>query len=132
MPAETTEDISVATLTATSAPDPVPPLAMAELAVWARHFWNAWWLIPILSTVIVPSGRAGTYGLAEFLLLLLAHACGNHTHLRQTLREVRPFAQEVMALWAREDMPSQAQLSRWLARIDDAALEAWRTLFCPT
>ncbi|MDO9012030.1 MAG: hypothetical protein Q7U78_09530 [Gallionella sp.] len=132
MPAETTDDISVAPVIATSTPDPSPPVALAETAVWARHLWDRWWLMPICATVVAPSARSGTYCTIDFLLMLLLHACGPHERLRETLREAGPFAGTIMALWARHAMPSQSQLSRWLARLDELAVRAFRTLFCPT
>jgi len=132
MTAETPEDISVATLSATSTLDPMPPRAMAETAVWARHFWQAWWLIPMVAYVCPLPRRAGAYCAVDFLLVLLAHACGERRHLRHTLRDFKPFAGPLMALWGRARAPSQSGISRWLASIETRALEAWRTLFCPT
>jgi len=96
--AETTNDISVATVTATSESSPQPPRAMAETAFWATHFWSTWWLLPILTRVVVPSARAGTYCIADILLVLLAHACGERARLRETLRDFAPFAGALMAL----------------------------------
>lgn len=132
MSAETPEEISVATVLATSTPAPTPPPSLSELAAWARVFWDSWMVMAVCSTVHVPFHRAGLYCVLDMLLVLLAHACANHRFVRETLREFRPFAPALMALWARDAMPSQSQLSRWLARIDDAAVEAWRTLFSST
>ena len=132
MSAEVHDDISVAAVTATPERDPVAPLGFAEAVVWAQHFWNAWWLMPIATTVVVPCARAATYCILDFLLVLLAHACGDKAHLRETFRAFQPFSRELMALWGRARMPSQSQMSRWLARIDDSTLASWRTLFYPT
>jgi hypothetical protein len=131
MPAEPAEDSAVASLTVTSAPDPVAPPALAETLVWAQRFWKTWQLVALCTTVVVPFYRIGLYGLQDFLLPLLLHACGAHSHLRQTLREARPFAEVLTSIWARTTMPSQSQLSRWLARVDASAVVAFRTLFCP-
>jgi hypothetical protein len=132
MIAETTNDISVATVTATSESSPQPPRALAEAAFWATHFWRTWWLLPILTQVVVPSARAGTYCIADILLVLLAHACGERARLRETLRDFAPFAGALMALWGRDRMPGQSTISRWLGHVDGAAVTAFRTLFCPT
>ena len=131
MTTETSEDIAVATLSATSTPAPVLPRALAEMLVWARHFWNSWTLVAMCTTVIVRFQRSGQYGFQDFLLLLLLHACDTEARLRRTLQEARPFTEEIMSIWARSAMPSQSQLSRWLARVDEATVRAFRTLFCP-
>jgi len=131
MSAEVHDDIAVATVTATSVADPIPSPSLAELSVWARWFWDQWWLLPIVATVTVPLRRSARYCILDIVLPLLAHACSAHSHLRETLRELRRFPDPVMALWGRAALPSQSQISRWLTRIDDSALEAWRTLFCP-
>lgn len=131
MSAEVHEDIAVATVTATSETDPASPPFLTDLSVWARWFWDRWWLLPIVTTVIVPLRRSAHYCILDILLPLLAHVSSAHPHLRQTLRELRHFSKPVMALWGRAALPSQSQISRWLCRIDDNAVEAWRTLFCP-
>jgi hypothetical protein len=104
---------------------------LAETLVWAWTVWKSWMLVALCTTVVVPFYRSGQYGLQDFLLVLLLHACGANEHLRETLREARPFGGAIMAIWARSAMPSQSQLSRWLARVDASAVEAFRTLFCP-
>lgn len=129
MSAETHEDISVATVLTTPTSARTPPPSLTEVAVWARHFWDSWLVMGICTTVPVPFHRAGLYCVLDLVLVLLAHACANHRFLRATLRQFRPFAPTLTALWARRAMLSQAQLSRWLARLDDDAVEAWRALF---
>lgn len=132
MTTETHDDISVATLRATSEGSPLPPRALAETALWATYLWNSWWLLPIVARVVVPLARAGTYDFADILLVLIAHACGSNTHLRETLREFSSFERPLMALWGRRSMPEQSTLSRWLARISSDAVEQFRPLFCLT
>ena len=132
MTAENPQEISVASVLTCSVPDPLAPPGLAECAVWARHFWNAWWLIPICTSVLVPMRRVGRYALMDMLLVLIAHACSGHTYLRETFRAYRPNATELMSLWGRDAMPSPSQLGRWLARVDTPSLEAWRSLFFST
>jgi len=57
MIAETTNDISVATVTATSESSPQPPRAMAETAFWATHFWSTWWLLHFVASWRIGGGR---------------------------------------------------------------------------
>lgn len=132
MTTETPDDIAVATLRATPQQSPLPPRALAETALWAAYLWDSWWLLPIVARVIIPHARAGTYHLTDLLLVLLAHACGPHRHIRETLRDFGPYRRPLMALWGRRDMPDQSTISRWLARVTEDAAAAFRTLFCPT
>lgn len=132
MTAESPKSISVASVLASSRPDPLAPAGLAECAIWAGHFWRGWWLLPICTLVSVPMRRVGSYALIDMLLVLLAHACSGHLSLRETFRAYRPFATELMSLWARDAMPSASQLGRWLGRIDLPSLEAWRSLFFTT
>ncbi len=132
MTAESPNDISVASVVASSQPDPLVPAGLAECAIWARHFWNTWQLLPICTMVTVPMRRVGDYAFVDILLVLLAHACSGNRSLGETSCRFRPVAPALMSLWGRDAMPSASQIGRWLARIDEWSMEAWRSLFFTT
>jgi len=74
-------------------------------------------------------GRFGTYEPIDFLALLIGYAISGERTLADFFERVEPFETAFMALFGRRCLPHRSSLSRFLAAVDRACLEAFRTLF---
>jgi hypothetical protein len=73
--------------------------------------------------------RFGRYELIDFLAVLFGYAiCGERT-LEEFYQRLQPFAVAFMALFERDRLPSRSALSRFLAALTEAPIEALRALF---
>ncbi len=73
--------------------------------------------------------RFGRYDLIDFAVVLLGYAISGERTLEEFYERVLPFAHTFMALFGRERLPHRSTLSRFLAALDQAPIEALRTLF---
>ena len=87
MTTETHDNLSVATLRATSEGSPLPPRALAETALWATYLWNSWWLLPIVARVAVPLARAGDAARIHLLRASSDGPVGAAEHARTVHRQ---------------------------------------------
>jgi hypothetical protein len=74
-------------------------------------------------------GRFGTYEPIDFLALLVGYAISGERTLADFFERLAPFGSAFMALFGRRCLPHRSSLSRFLAAVDQACLEAFRTLF---
>jgi hypothetical protein len=73
--------------------------------------------------------RFGHYEMIDFVAVLLSYAISGERTLEAFYERLQPFAHTFMALFGRERLPHRSTLSRFLAALDQAPIEALRTLF---
>jgi len=72
--------------------------------------------------------RFGRYEVIDFLAVLFGYAISGERTLEEFYQRLQPFAVPFMALFERERLPSRSALSRFLAALTEAPVEALRTL----
>ena len=65
----------------------------------------------------------------DFLAVLFGYAISGERTLEEFYQRLQPFAVPFMALFDRDRLPSRSALSRFLAALTEAPVEALRTLF---
>jgi hypothetical protein len=73
--------------------------------------------------------RFGRYEVIDFLAVLFGYAISGERTLEEFYESLQPFAVPFMALFERDRLPSRSALSRFLAALTPAPVEALRTLF---
>ncbi len=73
--------------------------------------------------------RFGRYEVIDFLAVLFGYAISGERTLEEFYERLQPFAVPFMALFERDRLPSRSALSRFLAALTEASVEALRTLF---
>jgi len=73
--------------------------------------------------------RFGHYEVIDFLAVLFGYAISGERTLEAFYESLQPFAVPFMALFERDQFPSRSALSRFLAALTEAPVEALRTLF---
>jgi len=73
--------------------------------------------------------RFGHYEVIDFLAVLFGYAVSSERTLESFYQRLEPWASEFMALFGRDRLPARSTLSRFLAALDHAMVEALRTLF---
>ena len=73
--------------------------------------------------------RFGRYEVIDFLAVLFGYAISGERTLEEFYEQLQPFAVPFMALFDRDRLPSRSALSRFLAQLAEAPVEALRTLF---
>jgi hypothetical protein len=73
--------------------------------------------------------RSGRYEVIDFLAILFGYAISGERTLEEFYQRLHPFALAFMALFDRDQLPSRSALSRFLAALTEAPVEALRTLF---
>jgi hypothetical protein len=73
--------------------------------------------------------RFGRYEVIDFLAVLVGYAISGERTLEAFYEQLRPWASAFMALFGRQRLPARSTLSRFLAPLDQAAVEARLTLF---
>ena len=106
----------------------VPPW-FAELILLAHHFTKRGILEALSEHVRLARGRAGHYEVIDFIAILLAYALSGEPTLEAFFDRLAPFAHPFMELFGRDHLPHRSTLSRFLADVDAACLEALRQQF---
>ena len=65
----------------------------------------------------------------DFLAVLFGYAVSSERTLEAFYERLEPWASAFMALFGRNRLPARSTLSRFLAALDQAAVEALRTVF---
>jgi hypothetical protein len=114
-----------------SCPQDMPsvPAWFPEVVILARHFAQRGLIETINDQVRLARGRAGHYDVIDFVALLLGYAASSEPTLETFFQRLSPFAAPFIALFGREDLPHRSTLSRFLADVDAACLQALRQLF---
>jgi len=73
--------------------------------------------------------RFGRYEVIDFVAVLFGYATSGERTLEAFYQRLQPWASSLMALFGRDRLPARSTLSRFLASLDQAAVEALRTLF---
>ena len=73
--------------------------------------------------------RFGHYDFIDFVVVLLGYAISGERTLEAFYESILPFAVPFMALFGRERLPHRSTLSRFLAALGQAPVEALRTVF---
>ncbi len=120
-----------AAVTIQISPEAVPstPSWFGEVAVIAHYLRHVGVLAEISERVRFARRRFGHYDLIDFVMVLLGYARSFERTLEAFYECLQPFAAPFMALFERERLPHRSTLSRFLAALEQAPVEALRTLF---
>jgi len=112
-------------------PTPIPavPAWFGEVAVVAHALRRLDVLATIEERVRFARRRVGHYDLVDFVVVLLGYEILGERTLEAFYESVQPFAAPFMALFGRERLPHRSTLSRFLAALNQTAIEALRTVF---
>jgi hypothetical protein len=108
---------------------PELPCWFGELTLIIHHMQRQGVLTAIEEQVHFARRRFGRYELIDFVAVLFGYTISGERTLEAFYERVQPWASPFMALFGREGLPSRSALSRFLAALDQAAVEALRTLF---
>jgi hypothetical protein len=114
-----------------TSPQSVPstPSWLGEVAVVAHYLSNLGLLEKMVLEVRFSRKRFGIYDTIDFLCVLIGYTLSGEGTLKGFYERLRPFATPFMALFGRSKLPSRAALSRFLAALDQPAVETLRALF---
>jgi hypothetical protein len=105
---------------------PATPSWFGEVAVTAHYLQHLGVLATIEERVRFARRRFGHYDLIDFVVVLLGYAISGERTLEAFYERLQPFAAPFMALFGRERLPHRSTLSRFLAALNQAAVEALR------
>ena len=108
---------------------PSTPCWFGEVSVIAHFLKHQGVLAAIEEQVRFARRRFGHYDLIDFVAVLLGYAISGERTLEAFYERLQPFANAYMALFGRQRLPHRSTLSRFLAALDQATVEALRTLF---
>jgi len=120
---------SPVSIQATAESVPSTPSWFGEVAVVAHTLRRLDALSVIEERVRFARRRFGHYDLSDFVVVLLGYALSGERTLEAFYESVQPFATPFMALFGRERLPHRSTLSRFLAALNQTAVEALRTVF---
>jgi hypothetical protein len=123
--------IAYSSVSIQSSPQSVPsiPNWFGEITVMAHYLQRQGVLTAIEEQVRFARRRFGRYEVIDFLAVLLGYAVSGERTLETFYARVDPWASAFMALFGRDRLPARATLSRFLASLDQAAVESRRSLF---
>ena len=117
------------------------PCWFGEVVLLMAHFRKHGVLSKISERVRFARRRFGRYDVIDFLAVLFGYAISGERTLEEFYERLQPFAVPFMAWFERDRLPSRSALSRFLAALTEAPVDALRTLFledllsrplCPT
>ena len=120
---------SPVSIQALSRSEPSTPFWFGEVAVIAHALRGLDVLATIEERVRFARRRFGHYDLIDFVAVLLGYVISGERTLEAFYERVQPFAASFMALFGRERLPHRSTLSRFLAALGQAPVEALRTVF---
>lgn len=110
-------------------PSPAIPTWMGEVAAFAHVLTQTGMLKTIQEQARFARARFGQYDLIDFVAVLIGYILSGEPTLLAFYERVTPWADAFMALFGRNLLPHRSTLSRFLAALDRAPVEALRTLF---
>jgi hypothetical protein len=113
----------------TSESVPSTPSWFGEVVLMATHLRKRNVLAKISEQVRFARRRFGRYEVIDFLVVLFGYAISGERTLEAFYERLEPFAVPFMALFGRDRLPARSTLSRFLAALTEAPVEALRTLF---
>jgi hypothetical protein len=108
---------------------PSTPSWFGEVVLMAAYLRKHGVLTKISERVRFARRRFGHYEVIDFLAVLFGYAISGERTLEAFYARLQPFAGPFMALFERTQLPSRSALSRFLAALTEAPVEALRTLF---
>jgi hypothetical protein len=108
---------------------PSIPDWFGEITLMAHHLQQQGVLAAIEEQVHFARRRFGRYEVIDFVALLFGYAISGERTLETFYECLQPWAGPFMALFGRDRLPARATLSRFLAALDQTAVESLRTLF---
>src|SRR5438128_3441000 len=120
---------SAVTIQITPKSVPSTPCWMGEVGAVAQVLAHEGILKALQDQVRFARARFGHYDLIDFAVVLIGYALSGEPTLKAFYERLLPFGGAFMALFGRDRLPDRSTLSRFLAALDQAALEALRTLF---
>src|SRR6266705_1240291 len=108
---------------------PSTPYWFGEVALIIPSLRKQGVLSAITAQVRFARRRFGHYEVIDFLAVLFGYAISGERTLEEFYERLQPFAQPFMALFDRDQLPARSTLSRFLAALTEAPVEALRTLF---
>jgi len=108
---------------------PAPPCWFGEITLIVHHLQRQGVLAAIEEQVRFARRRFGHYDVIDFVAVLFGYAISGERTLEAFYERIGPWASPFMALFGRDRLPARSTLSRFLAALDQAAVEALRTLF---
>lgn len=113
----------------TSESNPSTPSWFGEVVLISRYLRKHHVLTKISEGVRFARRRFGRYEVIDFLAVLFGYAISGERTLEAFYERLQPFAVPFMALFDRDQLPARSTLSRFLAALTEAPVEALRTLF---
>jgi hypothetical protein len=107
---------------------PSTPSWFGEVALMAAYLRKQGVLTKISERVRFARRRFGRYEVIDFLAVLFGYAISGERTLEAFYEGLQPFAVPFMALFDRDQLPARSTLSRFLAALTEAPVEALRTL----
>jgi hypothetical protein len=120
---------SSVTIQITPESKPTTPAWMGEVAAFAQLLTHEGTLPAITEQVRFARARFGQYDLIDFVAVLIGYALSGEPTLLAFYERLAPWASPFMVLFGRNLLPHRSTLSRFLAALDQASVEALRTLF---
>ncbi len=105
------------------------PAWFGEVVLISKYLQKHNVLIKITEHVRFARKRFGRYEVLDFLAVLFGYAISGERTLEAFYERIQPFAVPFMALFDRDHLPARSTLSRFLAALTEAPVEALRTLF---
>src|SRR5260370_28845522 len=101
---------------------------LGEVALVAHTLTRQGLLADISERVRFSRKRFGTYEVIDFLVVLIGYALSGEPTLAAYYERLQPFATPFMALFGRTQLPHRSTLSPFLAALDQASLDALRSV----
>jgi hypothetical protein len=108
---------------------PATPSWFGEVVLLIQHLRTQGVLDAIGAQVRFARRRFGRFEVIDFVAVLFGYALSGERTLQAFYERLRPWATAFMALFERDGVPSRSALSRFLATLDEAAVEALRAVF---
>ncbi len=108
---------------------PSVPDWFGEVTLISRYLHRQGVLSAIEEQVRFARRRFGRYEVIDFVAVLFGYAISGERTLEAFYEHLHPWADAFMALFGRDRLPARSTLSRFLAALDQAAVESLRTLF---
>ncbi len=123
--------VSASSVTVQTSGESVPsvPAWFGEVTLITRHLEQQGVLSAVSERTRFARRRFGQYEVIDFFAMLLGYAISGERTLEAFDKRLRPFARVFMALFERNRLPHRSTLSRFLAALDQASVEALRPLF---
>src|SRR5205085_8399210 len=108
---------------------PSVPDWFGEVVLVAHTLTHLGLLSKISEQVRFTRKRFGTFEVIDFLVVLIGYALSGEPTRASYYERLQPFATPFMALFGRRQLPARSTLSRFLAALDQASVEALRGVF---